>query len=295
MGNILFIINPIAGAGKAKTLIPLIENTMDKHKIEFNIIITQKPKEATNITEDNIPHYKTIVAVGGDGTVNEVARGIINKNSGVLGVIPAGTGNDMAKSLGISTDPEKALHILINGDTTTIDIGRVNNSNFLNISSVGFDAEVVFNNNKIKKKIKSEISYALSVLYTLFQFRKRPVDIEIDGKKTHENIVLLAVGNGKYYGGGMKILPDAKLDDGELDICIVSNINKLTLLFLFPTIFKGNHIKHTKYVKIDKGKHIKITSKEIIPINIDGELMEGKEVDFSLEHQKMLVICDIEV
>lgn len=294
MEKTLFIINPIAGAGKAKTLIPLIEETMNKVKKDYNIIITDKPEQAIKITEANISDYNTIVAVGGDGTVNEVASGIINKNRGTLGIIPAGTGNDMAKSLGISNDPIKALETIIRGNTTTMDIGRVNDNNFLNISSVGFDAEVVFNNNKLKKKIKSELSYALSVVYTLLQFKKRPVDIEIDGKRTHEDIVLLAVGNGKYYGGGMKILPDAKLNDGELDICIVSNMSKFSLLFLFPTIFKGNHIKYKKYVRMDKGKCIKIISKDIIPINVDGELMEGKKVEFSLEDKHMLVICDIE-
>lgn len=294
MEDILFIINPIAGGGKAKGLIPLIEDTMNKHSKKFEIILTEKSQQATQIAEDNILNYDVIVAVGGDGTVNEVARGLLNKNKGILGIIPGGTGNDMAKSLGISTNPSEALQTIINGHRTTMNIGKVNEHNFLNISSVGFDAEVVMHNNKLKKVLKSSISYAISVVYTLIDFKKKKVEIQIDDEKIEENIILLAVGNGKYYGGGMKILPMAKIDDGYLDICIISNLSKFMLLFLFPTIFKGNHIKYKKYVKTYRGRKIKIKGKEDIPLNIDGELMKAQEVLFSLEDKKLGVICEKE-
>lgn len=290
MENILFIINPIAGRGKAKTLIPLIENKMENHNIRFKMVITQRPKQATQIAEENVDEYNILVAVGGDGTVNEVAKGIINKNKGILGIIPSGTGNDMSKSLGIPNDLEKALEIILKGNKTKVDIGKANSYNFLNIASVGFDAEVVRNNIKIKKIIKSSISYVFSVIYTLLKFKNKEVIIEINGEVLNEKILLLAVGSGKYYGGGMKILPMAKIDDGYLHICIISNINKLLSLSLFPTIFKGNHIRHTKYVETYRAKTVNIKSKEEISLNIDGEVMRSKEVNFSLEEEKLTVI-----
>lgn len=292
MGEILFIVNPVAGGGKAKDLIPLIEEVMDEHKKDYEIILTSEPKEAIEIAEKSVDNFDTIVAVGGDGTVNEVARGLINMGKGTLGIIPGGTGNDMAKSLGINMDPKEALIVLSKGVKKDIDIGKINGYKFLNIASVGFDAEVVFNNVNIKKKIKSGISYAVSVIYTLLSFKSKKVEIEIDGEIIEDNIILMAVGNGKYYGGGMKILPMADVDDGFFHICIVSGIGKIKLLFLFPTIFKGNHIKYNKYVKIYKSKNIKVKSSENILLNIDGELVPDiNDIEFSMEENKLNVIC----
>lgn len=293
MGKILFIINPVAGSGKAKGLIPLIKEIMDKYKKDYDIKLTKRPKEAINIAEDSVENYEITVAVGGDGTVNEVARGLINKGKGTLGIVPGGTGNDMAKSLGISIEPVEALETLCRGLRKNIDIGRINGSNFLNIASVGFDAEVVKNNIKIKKVIKSGISYAFSVIYTLLNFKRKKLKITIDDDILEEKTILLAVGNGKYYGGGMKILPMAKIDDEYLDICIVSNISKLKLLLLFPTIFKGNHIKYKKHVKMYKGKTIIVETEDNIYVNIDGEIVsEIKKIEFSMEDKKLNVVCE---
>ena len=293
MERILFVINPIAGGGKAKALRSLIDEIMDKYNREYDLILTSKPGEATSIAENNVDEYEIIVAVGGDGTVNEVAIGLINKNKGTLGIIPGGTGNDLAKSLDISLDPRQALETLCRGLKRDIDIGNVNGSNFLNISSVGFDAEVVINNVEIKKKIKSRISYAISVVYTLFNFKTKKIQIDIDGKILNEEIMLLAVGNGKYYGGGMKILPKAMVDDGYFDICVVSRVSKIKTLFLFPSIFKGNHVRYDKYVRIFRAKTVKINSEKGIHINIDGDVRFGdKEIIFTIDDRRLNVICE---
>ncbi len=293
MDKFLFIVNPVAGGGKSNTLIPLIYEIMDKHKKSYDIKFTSKPKDAIYITEENVDDYDIIVAVGGDGTVNEVARGLINKGKGTLGIIPGGTGNDLAKSLNIDLNPEESLEILCKGVKRDIDIGRINNYKFLNIASVGFDAEVVVNNVSIKKKIKSGISYAISVFYTLLSFKKKRVQIDVDGNIIKDEIILLAVGNGRYYGGGMKVLPMAKVDDGYFHICIISGVSKGKLLFLFPTIFKGNHIKYEKYVKIYKGKTVKLETDDKIYLNIDGEIVPDiNEIVFSIEDKKLNVIYD---
>ena len=290
MKNILFIVNPIAGGGKAKSLISLIESQMTKNNVDFKIIITERKRQATEISEKNIENYQVIVAVGGDGTVNEVAKGMINKNRGVLGIIPGGTGNDLARGLGIPLKGQDAIDIILKGNKKEIDIGKVNSYDFLNISSVGFDAEVVVNNERIKKKVKNHVSYAISVVYTLFKFKDKTMKIEIDGEKWDEEILLLAVGNGRYYGGGMKILPQAQVDDGCLDICIISNISRLLLLYLFPTIFRGHHIKYKKYVKMHRAKSVKIISEEDFLLNIDGEVIETRQADFSIGDKKLKVI-----
>lgn len=289
MDKFLFIINPVAGGGRTKSLAPIIKESMEKHNISYNIIFTSKEREATRIVE-NSDHHK-IIAVGGDGTVNEVAKGLINRGFGELGIIPSGTGNDLSRSLKIPLDHLEAIDIIIKGKTKDIDVGTINDYPFLNIGSFGFDAEVVNTTNKVKRYIKSHIAYLFGVLITLVRFRKKEVLLEIDGQVYKEKIVLLAAGNGSYYGGGMKILPNANLSDGYLHLCLVKDINKLFMLFLFPTIFKGNHIKYKKYVSIYKTKSIKIKTKNNIFFNVDGEILKGNSVlDFKISNNKLSII-----
>lgn len=287
MEKVLFVINPVAGGGRAKNLISLIEEKMRDNNIEFEMIQTTKPKEATKIVEAALNNI--VIAVGGDGTVNEVAKGLINRGSGILGIIPGGTGNDMCKSLGLSMDPNRAIETVINRKTKEMDIGLANGQCFLNIASVGFDAEVVKNTEKIK--IKGKVSYILGVLLTLFNYKMKQTTIEIDNELINRKMLLLAVGNGQYYGGGMKILPDAKIDDGYLHLCLVKDISNIKLLFLFPSIFKGNHLKYTKYVEVHKAKVIKIKALGELYINLDGDLIHTeKEVHFQLSEKKLQII-----
>ncbi|HLR21668.1 MAG TPA: diacylglycerol kinase family protein [Tissierellaceae bacterium] len=289
MDKLLFIINPTAGGGRAKDLKALIEKSMEEHKLSYDIILTTRSKEAIEIVQ-NSPHYK-VIAVGGDGTVNEVAKGLINRKFGVLGILPGGTGNDLSRSLNIPLDPLDAIDCIVNGKMRNVDIGIINGYPFLNIASFGFDAEVVHITKKIKTRIKSNIAYILGVLITLIRFRKKEVVLEINGKRYKEKVVLLAAGNGKFYGGGLKVLPNARLLDDYLDLCLVKNVNKLFILFLFPTIFKGNHIKYRKYVSTYKAKNIRIISEEDIYFNLDGEILSGgKILDFTMAGYKLPII-----
>ncbi len=291
MDKLLFIINPIAGGGRAKKLTSLIEEKMNENNIGFSIVQTTKPKDAILIVEQSSNH--TIIAVGGDGTVNEVAKGIIKRGYGNLGIIPGGTGNDMCKSLGLSMDPIEAIETVIKGKTKKMDIGMANGKCFLNVASVGFDAEVVRNTDKLKSKVKGKVAYILGVLITLFKYRMQETELEIDNVSYKRNMLLLAVGNGQYYGGGMKILPDAKIDDGYLHLCLVKDINNFKLLFLFPSIFKGKHIYLTKYVEIFKAKKVWIKSKGDFYLNVDGDLVHtDNEAHFEISNKKLDIIFD---
>lgn len=290
MEKLLFIINPIAGGDRAKKLIPLIEEVLKKTNTEYEIIETTEPEEAIQIAEKSSHH--NIVAVGGDGTINEVAKGLIRRGFGTLGIITGGTGNDLSKSLNLPKDPKALIDCILKGNTIKIDTGIANNQEFLNIASVGFDAEVVSAANKIKKriKLKGKFAYVLGVLYTLFFYKKKKVTIDIDGKTYERNIILMAVGNGSYYGGGMKIIPHASLIDGNLHICIVKDISNLKILFLFPSIFKGNHLRYKKYVETFKGKNINIKLSENTSFNLDGDIFKGdNNIQLKLSEYKLQV------
>lgn len=292
MSEIIFIVNPIAGGGKAQKLIPRIEQIMDAKNIEYNIIVTKKPEDAIGITKKGIQEgYETIVAVGGDGTVNEVSRGIIESGKGKLGIIPSGTGNDIARTLEIDFDLVRAIDIIIAGHRKEIDVGFVNGRLFVNIASIGFDAETVINTQSVKKKIRLKIAYIIGVLMTLIRFKSKRVQLEINDVSMEKDITLIAVGNGRYYGGGLEILPMAILDDGYFYICIVKKISSIKLLFLFPTIFAGKHIKIKKYVEIYKAKKVIVRTKDKVFLNVDGEIYDiKKETIFQMDNRKLPVL-----
>ncbi len=291
MRKILYIVNPSAGSGRSLKALSLIEERMLESKILYEVKITKEPLEATKIVEEMLETYEDIVAVGGDGTVNEVAKGMIRRKKGRLGIIPCGTGNDLARTIGIDINIQKALDIIVEGNTKTIDVGKVNGEYFLNVSSIGFDMEVAYHTKVIKKKVKSKIAYLLGIFITLLSYKRYPAEIEIDDKLIKKNLVLLAVGNGKFYGGGMKILPDAIADDGYFSICLVKDVSNIKILFLFPSIFKGNHLRYTKYVETYKANKIVYKNEGEAKLNIDGEIVQVfGDIVFEVDNYKQKVI-----
>lgn len=294
MEKIVFIVNPIAGGGRTKKLLPMIDQKMKEKGIDYKIILTTGPKDATNIAIKCLEEgYDKIVAVGGDGTVNELALGILNYGKGTLGILPSGTGNDLARTLNIPKEPEKAIDFILKGKGKKIDVGMVNDKFFLNIASIGFDSETVKTNERIKMKFKSGLSYIISLFITLFKYKYMKVEIDIDDLTTKTEILLLAVANGKYYGGGVKILPMADIEDGYFHVCLIKKVPKLKLLFLLPTIINGSHVKIKKYVNIFKAKEIKVRTNANSFLNIDGELNNLKEeTQFSISNTKLKVIAN---
>lgn len=276
--NILFVVNPIAGKKKAMGLIPKIKETMDKTDITYKITTTEKPMEATEITVKGLKEgFDTVVAVGGDGTINEVTNGIVKVGRGTLGVIPGGTGNDLSRTLGISPNVEEALASIIRGKTKSIDIGQANGKMFTNVASMGLDAEIARNTEGLKKFFKGKAAYIASLLKTIISYKTKKLSIVLDDKKIQRDILLIAVGNGRYYGGGMEICPMASIDDGFFHVCTISKINKIKLLFIFPSVFKGKHGKYKKYVEFHKAKSVKIILEEKAYVNVDGEVFEARE------------------
>lgn len=287
--NILFIVNPIAGRDKAKKLIPFIKEKMDKTSIKYDIALTSKPKEATDITIKGLEDgYDSIAAVGGDGTINEVAMGIVQKGYGTLGIIPGGTGNDLARSLDIPLDPEDALYALLNGTKKHIDLGKINGKIFLNVASIGLDAEIVKRTEQIKKFVKGSIAYTISVIITAIVYKSKKLKIELDDETIEMDSLLTAIANGKYYGGGMKICPMALVNDDYFHVVVIKKINKFKFLTLFPLVFSGSHVNLTDIVKVYKSKKVKVKFDKELLLNIDGELIEVEdEVEFIIDNRKI--------
>jgi len=281
----------MAGKGNSLKLIPKIKKILDNLQEEYIIEITKAPGQAIELVKTyvQVEDYR-VYAVGGDGTLNEVLNGMVDSNS-CLGVIPAGSGNDYIKSITEDASGDIIQRTII-GKERLIDIGKINDRYFLNVASVGIDAKIAFNAKKLKKLpiINGFTAYFLSIIYTLIKYKNELVSSEIDDYKFHEITVLVAFGKGTSYGGGMKVLPNALIDNGCLEVCYVKGMNKFRILTLFPTLIKGTHGAFTKYVSFFKCKTAKVSSEVEIPINIDGEIIMSKEVNFSVLPKKIKFI-----
>lgn len=279
--SILFIVNPTAGKGKAKTLVPLIENECIRGKVDYVIKYTAAPGDGTSVAVWGAnAGFKRIVAVGGDGTVNEVLNGIAG-TSVALGVIPGGSGNDFIRSINKHREMEKILDDNINGKIVKSDIGICNGKYFINVASSGFDAQVVMETINAKKIFSGSLAYIVALIKTIFMYKGSKMSIKIDEVQFDDNTLLVAVANGRYYGGGMLPAPKAQIDDGYFNICHIKQVGKLKMLVLFPKFIKGKH-ENIKEVSMFKGRKIRIEANVELPVNVDGETFYSRQIEFEI-------------
>ena len=282
--KIKLIINPNSSRGRVKNKIKHIEEYIKILDSDYSIDFTQRPKHAIELARKAANEKNEIViAVGGDGTVHEVINGIYGTNSS-LGIIPIGAGNDISVCLGIpQKDIKKAIEIIKIGKTKKIDLGKINGEYFVGVAGTGFDTMVVdftFKNRNLLKLLGS-LFYIYGVYNVLIKFK--PIFFKLITKDNiiEKKAMTIAVGNSWMYGGGMKVVPDAKLDDGLFDVCIVEEISKLEFLKVFPRVFSGTHITHPA-VKIFRTNFLRIESNRKISVQADGEIIKSLPVNFEI-------------
>lgn len=276
----IFIVNPNSGGGKALKVVENIKNVCESDNLEYEIFFTDGPNDATKIAKKFRFSSNIIYSVGGDGTLNEVVNGIVGTKN-MLGIIPCGSGNDFYKTL------EK-----IDDELPLIDVGRVNDKYFINIVSIGIDAEVA-NNVSLMKKIKLPPSqiYNASIVYTFFKYRFKNIDVEIDTEKVNGKCTILTVCNGQIYGGGYKIAPSASLNDGYFDVYFVDKINKPFIPYIISLLKKGTHESHKKVHK-SKATRIKFKCRYDLICNVDGEIIVDNKFDIKLIKDAILIYND---
>lgn len=263
----LFIINPISG-GKKKDGVPdLIDQNIDKAVFDYTIVFSDGISHARIIALEAVDKYDIIVAVGGDGTVNEIASAIVGSNT-ALAIIPYGSGNGLARFLGIPMNPNQAIQALVKGHAESIDSGTVNGQPFFNMAGMGFDAHIseVFSHGKKR----GFISYIKSSIQEIATYNEQEYHIEIDGKVYERNAFMLSIANSSQYGNNAHISPNASVQDGLLDVCLIRKFP----LWRFPEMgirMLTKTSESTSYVEIIRGKQINVTRKTEGPIHLDGE------------------------
>ncbi len=287
------IVNPVAGASTTYRKWPKISSFLRHIGLPFEFQFTEGVGHAIELAREAANNgCQFLVAVGGDGTVHEVANGVLlskDLSEATIGIISTGTGGDFIRSAGIDRDYIKACSSLTSAKRRLIDVGVVEYYNhgqrnkrfFINSSGIGFDAAVAEISNQLPKFLGGTIPYIIGLLKSLIGYKNKTVTISMNNRNETKRILSLVVANGCYFGGGMRVAPLAYIDDGLLDIISVGDMGKLELLRAFPTIYKGTHINHPK-VETAKTTQVKIESTERFSVHADGEFLGEGPVSFGL-------------
>ncbi len=307
MSKYCLIVNPIAGKGATLKAIPEIESILNSLNVEYDIILTEYRGHAIALAEEAGSNgYTSVVAVGGDGTANEVINGLMQaanagKLTSSLAVFPVGRGNDFSYGMGVPQDLESACKLLDKGNTRKIDIGLVKGGDypegryFGNGVGIGFDTIVGFEAAKLPSFISGIPAYLIAALKTIFLYFRAPLlRVEMDGEVLEQPCLLVSLMNGKRMGGSFMFAPESESDDGLLNLCIAKQVTRLQVLGLFPKVMSGTQEDHFA-IKMPTAQKVKITALSgSLPVHADGETIceAGKELEVSILKQQLQLVCE---
>lgn len=281
MDRLFFIVNPTAGAGLAEQGFAKVCERLDSLGIDYGFERTRGAGHATELAKEALARGETrIISVGGDGTANEVAQAMAGSGA-VMGLLPFGTGNDLAKALNLPTEPMAALDVLLLDKPRAMDAGLANGRLFLNVAGLGFDVDVLVNTDEYKKRFHGMLPYLMGIAKSLIGLQ--PLSLTLgDGQRTwREEATIISVGNGTHFGGGMNVLPFADPFDGLFDVSLVRRVSRLRFLQLLPLFIKGRHTDRPE-VEYFRTKSLTVECSPEYRLNCDGEVGLSTPVTFTL-------------
>jgi len=289
----MIIVNPAGGGGKSIDLLPEVEKRLFNLKVSPDIRIAENSQQATKLARQASQcGYKRIAAMGGDGTVNMVAAGLIGTDT-TMAVIPTGSGNDFFRMLNIKNDLDDICKTVVSGEGSLFDVGLFNNRPFFNMLGIGFDAQVAMEANK-KSKNLGLLSYLMAVYRVLKKYQSYDVKLRIDSLELSQEILLIAVGIGRSTGSGFYLTPQASADDGKFDVCVARDTSRRRIITLLPKALKGNHVREPE-VTMYRCKQLEIYSQQPLPIHFEGETLtttNGK-LSIKMSRRKLMVASGV--
>ncbi|MCX2573902.1 diacylglycerol/lipid kinase family protein [Pedobacter sandarakinus] len=286
--NILFIINPISG-GKGKLRIPdFIDKYLDKEKFNANFTFTEYVGHAAELAEEALSkNFDIIVAAGGDGTINEIGTKVLQHNK-VLGILPLGSGNGLARFLGIPKNLHQAILVINKLNIDKIDTAIFNKKSFFNLAGMGFDAHLSAAFSRDKKRGFG--GYVKLGFKEIFSYKAQQYVINIDGQEYHRKAFAISIANSSQYGNDVFIAPGASVKDGLLDVCIIKPFSLLKLPLLSYIMLKGT-AERSEMIEIIKGRKIKIARPTDGAVHVDGEpLHMDSEIEAEINPLSLKVI-----
>jgi YegS/Rv2252/BmrU family lipid kinase len=308
--SIHVIFNPTAGGGKAQKMILIIlKNIRKRLGNDFSLWVTRGPGDATDFARRAVlSNCELIIAVGGDGTINEVINGLVENGKIMnpnceLGIVNCGTGGGLAHSLGIPSSIENQIELIRREISCTIDLGKISAYDhhreenveriFVSESQVGIGADVASSVKKFHKRLGGTVAFGYVSFMEALKYRAKSVTVELGGtEKINGRFIGLAVGNGSSTAGGMKLTPNAKLNDGLMDILFIHDMHVLKRLKTFPKIYSGKHIMLPEF-GIRSCKTMTVSSDEPVLVSVDGEVIGQLPCMFEIIPAALKVRCPV--
>ncbi|MEZ5198517.1 MAG: diacylglycerol kinase family lipid kinase [Bacteroidales bacterium] len=286
--KLVFIVNPASGVHKKNNITAIIEESIDRSKFDYSIERTTGPGHATEISRAQVEAgVDIVVAVGGDGSVNEAAKGLVHSQA-VLGIIPAGSGNGLANFLKIPTNYRKAIEVINQQNVAKIDTGSINEKLFVSIAGIGFDGLVA--RKFAESKRRGFLSYLRIVTEEYPNYKPKKYKITYDNNEINTRAMFIAFANSDQFGYGTAIAPNARIDDGLLDVCIAAKPPIIDFPVLASLLY-WRKIDKSKHLELFKASEIIVKSKKKRWVNIDGESMKhGKKLFIKVHPNSLNII-----
>ena len=266
--RVCLIVNPSAGGGRTARLLPAVEASLRGHGIAFHVERTHSIEHARELGRATVAAGEVAAAMGGDGLISAVA-GELRHSDGVLAVLPGGRGNDLARKLGLGSDPVAACDVLAEGGEQRIDVAEVNGRAYLGIASSGLDSDCGDIANATRLKL-GQFVYVYAVLRAVRAWRPARWEVVVDGEPRSFTGYSVAVANSGVFGGGMYLAPDAKLDDGLLDVVMIGDLPKRTYLAALPKVFTGAHVREPG-VEMCQAREVAFHADRPFNVQADGD------------------------
>jgi len=302
MAKTTVILNPIAGRGAGRRLAAEIAAALQREGLDFELVSTERPHHATELAHEAFEvGREAVIAVGGDGTVHEVLNGLLRASpsaDGVaLGILPIGTGNDFAHGAGLPLDWHQAVQVVARGQSHILDVGRVQADDqsplyFGNGVGIGFDAIVNIESRKIKR-LRGFLVYLVAVFKTLAVYYAAPqTTVRVDEQELAQPSLMISVMNGQRIGGGFYTTPDARMDDGRLEVCIAEKVGRLRMVGFVPQFMRGSHVGDRK-VTMAGGQRITVVSEMPWASHADGEIygVGAQRFEIELLPKRLRLLC----
>jgi diacylglycerol kinase (ATP) len=310
----LVIYNPVAGNGRVQAYWPAVESALRQAGVEFDAVATNEPLEAMTLAEHAAPRYEAVIGVGGDGTVHEIVNGLLRASGQTetipMGVIPLGNGDDFAKVIppetpigGKAFDWRLAVEKIARGQTQLFDIGRMVGDHlrpefgdgphyFMNGMDVGFGAQTALNYMTLPRFLKGLSAYLAAILRTLIDYRIPVLCFQLDDQPSFEQATTMtAITNGRCFGNGFWVCPDACADDGLFDVMMAQGVGRVTIMRLIPKIMKGVHTNEP-ILQMYRARRVVIESGEPFVVEADGEIpyRETQHLEVEILPKRLRVI-----
>ena len=270
------IVNPTAGNGRAEKTLPRLEEVLRARGVPYDVRRTERPGHAAELAASIAAPGDTVAAVGGDGTLLETAEGLVGTGA-ALGILPAGTGNDVAKTLRIPRDPVAAADFMLSHPPRPVDVASYNGKVFLNAAGVGFDVQVLECSLKAKRYVRGILPYLYGVVRTIFTFRPTRVALTLDGEELPEkDVLIVSVANGRFVGGGIEIAPEAKPDDGLLDVTVIDSMPRRRMFPQLIRILRGR-VLQVPGASMRRCRSVVARVKGGLRLDVDGEVLPVPE------------------